>query len=95
MISEEFLPIGSIIKLHNLKSKVMIAGFCLKNNDSIYDYCGVLYPGGIKDKNSYLYFYKSDITQIVKIGPIDIESIVLLEKVKEFFRNSKKETKGY
>lgn len=87
MINKIYLPIGTIIKLFDLDSKIMIIGYMMKDNKNIVsDYCGCIYPSGIKSKKEILYFNKNQITEIIKLGPIDGE----VKKIIEFIEQKNK-----
>jgi len=76
------LPIGTIVELNDCENMVMIIGFLMSSRDGlIYDYCGCEYPMGLLNKNDYLYFDKSNIIGLKKMGYINKEVLDVLEKV--------------
>ncbi|MBQ9072548.1 MAG: DUF4176 domain-containing protein [Bacilli bacterium] len=85
MLNKIILPIGTIIKLIESDSKVMITGYLMKNKNTgyIYDYCGCEYPIGVKNKESNLYFDKRDISKIIKIGYINQEFLLIEKRLKK------------
>ena len=71
-----FLPIGSIVALKNLKKKVMVTCIYVKDPDNdklIYDYCGCMYPEGAVINNKNILFNGSDISEVVFMGYTDID----------------------
>lgn len=70
-----YLPIGSVVLLHNGKKKVMIYGRRqVRNGEKLeYDYIACLYPeGNINDNHRYL-FNHEDIETVVFRGYSDAE----------------------
>ncbi|MBQ4528367.1 MAG: DUF4176 domain-containing protein [Clostridia bacterium] len=64
----DFLPIGSVVKLKELKHFVAICGYYPTYKDERKDYFGVLLPFGKSESNPMLYFYMDDIEEIVFEG---------------------------
>lgn len=85
MISDIILPIGTIVKLIESDSKVMIMGYSMKSKQGgyLYDYCGCEYPYGILNKENIVYFDKKDVRSILKLGYRDDEFSLLEEKMKK------------
>lgn len=82
------LPIGSIVSLHDCNFKVMIMGYSMKDKDgNVYDYCGCRFPMGLIDKKSILCFDRANIVGIRKIGFIDDEAKVFLDKLEDSYYN--------
>lgn len=79
------LPIGSIVKLKEIKQRVMIIGVLQQGQDSpdqIYDYAVVPYPEGLHDTHLNIGVYHSNIEEVVFRGYEDKERqafLVLLE----------------
>ena len=69
-ISNELLPVGSVVLLKDSTKKVMIIGqnqIEVGNNDVIYDYSACLYPGGYINANTYL-FDNEQIDSVYHVG---------------------------
>ena len=50
-MNNQFLPIGTVVKLINDNNKIVIIGYLMKNKQGYtYDYCGCRYPIGVTDK---------------------------------------------
>lgn len=67
----DYLPIGSIVKLKKGITKVMIIGYCkCFDSDKIKnkDYIACVYPTGIVDFEKVIAFKKSDIEEILLSG---------------------------
>lgn len=79
------LPIGSIIKLHDIQKKVMIYGRFQKQegDPKIWDYLGCMYPEGhIKPENSFLFDHPK-IENICYMGFQDAEETEFLNYVEK------------
>ena len=87
-MTNQFLPIGTIVKLLNLKKKIMVTGFLMKNENQVYDYCGCIYPEGINDEYKRFHFNKNDIIEVVKLGLVDKETQEVLNKVNNYKNNT-------
>lgn len=72
---EKYLPVGSVVKLKDGVKRLVITGFGCKNaeDNSIYDYCGCLYPEGMIVANKALLFNHDQIERVDYIGLIDEE----------------------
>lgn len=93
MISEVFLPIGSIVELEESDAKIMITGYLIGNDKYIYDYCGYVYPKGRISKMDTLYFDKIDIVKVIKWGYTDEEVKAVTKKVEEHSKKTNKRRK--
>lgn len=81
-MNNQFLPIGTVVKLINEDSKIVIIGYLMKNKQGYtYDYCGCKYPMGVIDNYYNYYFNKSDIIEIIKLGLVDKETNDVLNKI--------------
>ena len=70
----KLLPIGSVVMLQNGKKEVMITGFYIvteKEPNTIYDYCGCMYPEGTITSEQNLVFNHNQIVKILHIGYIN------------------------
>ncbi len=74
-MNERLLPIGTIILLKNVKSKIMITSYFIFSTTNIdgkvYDYGGCAYPAGIVETGSAFAFNHDDIQEVVHLGYID------------------------
>lgn len=71
---EKFLPIGTIVMLKGGSHRVMITGFCCKDDSSkVYDYIGCLYPEGVISTDKNLLFDHESIDKIYYMGLSDKE----------------------
>ena len=73
---KEFLPIGTVVMLKGGSKRVMITGFCVreeKKPDTIWDYSGCLYPEGILSSNQTCMFNHEQIDKIYHLGLADDE----------------------
>ncbi len=68
MNNNDWLPIGSIVKLKESSFRVMISGYKILKDNTFYDYLGFLYPVGLVHKNEGIIFKKDEIDNIVFIG---------------------------
>lgn len=67
----EYMPLGSIVRLNNFPHPFMICGKLIerKNQNKIYDYCACLYPEGILSEQENLrYFNRNEITEVLFTG---------------------------
>lgn len=62
------LAIGSVVLLKDANKKLMITGILQKNEETTYDYIGVLYPEGYIDAQTMFLFNHSDIVEICYLG---------------------------
>ena len=70
---EEFLPIGSVVRLKDAKKKLVIMGVMpvkhtFNGTDVAYDYLGVPYPEGYMNRDTGLLFNHDKIDEIVFMG---------------------------
>lgn len=75
-LSNKLLPIGSVVKLVDRESKIMISGrqqIDLETGDG-FDYIGCEYPGGFDGENAILFDAES-IIMIYFIGYQDVTEI--------------------
>lgn len=79
---ENLLPLGSVVLLKDAESLVMIISRLVATNesDSIFDYSACLYPEGIVDMNSLVFFNRGDIERVYFIGFQDSEELELQER---------------
>lgn len=86
MTYEKYLPVGTVLMLKGGKKRVMITGFCIVSNEdkeTVYDYCGCMYPEGIIKTEQALLFNHDQIDKIYYLGLIDEEEKDFKNKLKE------------
>lgn len=99
---EDILPLGSIVKLKNNKTFVIIGYISYKNNeDGAYDYICCLPHVGIKREKidlkldvDFFYINKYEIDKVLFIGYSD-EDFEKYKLVLSFYTNEKEKIKGY
>ena len=83
-----YLPIGTIVTLHNCSFDVLVMGYSMKNKDGdVYDYCGCRSPIGLMNNKDLLCFDRENISGIKKMGYIDDEAKVFLDKIEATYYN--------
>lgn len=85
-MTNDFLPIGSIVRLEGGNKKLMITGFCPMAEDEpeyVYDYCGCLYPEGVITSEENYVFDHEDIEEVSFIGFEDDEGKEYQKKINE------------
>ena len=101
-MNENLLPVGSVVRLYNSTTKVMIMGYCPVGQATpgyVWDYSGIPYPYGFMDASKVLQFNKEQIEKIMAIGYQDVETFDFMEKLMPAVRklketNGKKENSG-
>lgn len=70
MRNDEFLPVGSVVRLKNAKRDVVVIGYTIveENSVKVWDYMGCAYPVGVVASDQNLLFNRSDIDCVVFIG---------------------------
>lgn len=85
----KFLPVGSIVLLNGATKRLMITGFCTidgENSETMYDYCGCLYPEGMISSDETALFNHDQIAQVYHVGYSDEEEVAFKEKLNELVR---------
>ena len=75
-MNREYLPLGSIVLLNGGKKKLMITGYAVSTPEypeTIFDYCGCMYPEGIIRSDTICVFNHSEINKIIFRGYLDKE----------------------
>ena len=74
---EYLLPIGSVVLLKDADRKLMIVGRLAagSEDDTIYDYVGVLYPDGLLTSEDTYFFMHADIDRTYFVGFQDEEEL--------------------
>ena len=62
------LPLGTVIKIKDVKKYIMIVGKKATYSDYIFDYVGVYYPEGFGTQDTMLPFNNKAIEKIIFIG---------------------------
>ena len=72
---DNYLPLGSVVLLHEGKKRLMIYGRKQLNpsDNKIYDYIGCLYPEGNIESNTAFLFNNENIRQVFFLGLQDKE----------------------
>jgi hypothetical protein len=93
MMFEGLLPIGTVVLLKNSTKKLMIIGLCqaeADDPDSIWDYCGCVFPEGYLGPEKMYMFNGDQIEQVFALGYQDQEQMKFkkyadeaLEKIRE------------
>ena len=92
---EKYLPVGTVVMLKGGSKRAMITGFCTfanENKETMYDYCGCLYPEGMISSTQTLMFNHEQIEKIYYIGLIDEEEKEFKQKLNEVIKNINQET---
>ena len=77
----ELFPIGSVVKLKDLKQPVMIIGRMVISADKRdFDYVGVLYPVGYLGDEKVLCFNHDKIVEEIHRGYLNESELVLRER---------------
>jgi hypothetical protein len=87
---EKYLPLGTVVMLHNGTKRVMITGFCAvaeENKNKIYDYSGCLYPEGFISSSKTLLFDHNQIKTIYFLGYSDDEEKQFKMELKNIISN--------
>lgn len=88
-LNEKFLPIGTVVRLHNVKKRFMITGFCAiaknGNNSKVFDYSGCLFPEGFVNNNQTALFNHEQIDEVVHLGLLDEEDKLFKNKLNDMF----------
>ena len=80
----ELLPIGSVVLLKNSEKRITVMGFCQAkpdDTDTVYDYCGCLYPEGYIDAEHVYLFNHEQVEKVYSLGYMDEEQFAFREKI--------------
>ncbi len=90
MNNVKYLPIGTVVMLKGGKRKIMIIGFEMSSNkDGVnkhYDYAGCIYPEGMLDYNTGLFFNHDQIEKIYYMGYKSDEHILFDKALKDYIK---------
>lgn len=86
LTNEKYLPIGTVVILKKSEKKIMIIGFMISNltnkeDTTVYDYAGCLYPEGQLSSSETLVFNHEDIKEICFNGYQDESEIAFKDKL--------------
>ena len=90
-MEEKFLPIGTVVMLKGGSKRLMITGFCTmdaKNPDTMFDYCGCLYPEGIVRSDQNGLFNHDQIERVYHKGLVDEEERQFKAKLNELLASN-------
>lgn len=80
IFSKQYLPVGSVVGLHEDSRRLLIIGRQLysETNQVIRDYAAVNYPNGFTDsKEPFVLFKKQDIHVVYHYGCVDEKEMQL------------------
>lgn len=89
---DKYLPIGTVVTLKGGTKRIMITGFCCKENNEaskVFDYCALLYPEGFIE-NHFMLFDHSQIEKIHYIGLNDDENKLFQNNLKNYMEQNQK-----
>ncbi len=74
---KNMLPIGSVVRIVGAERRLMVCGRLVArgNDDTLYDYVGVIYPEGMVDSDNMFFFNRDAVEQVLFIGFQDEEEI--------------------
>lgn len=90
MMVKDLLPIGSVVKLKNMKKKIMIIGIMPmkqinEKQTKVYDYMGVPYPEGFIGAKAGALFDHKNIETIIFIGYENKERELFVTTIQNVF----------
>ena len=80
MEENNLIPLGSIVKLKNIKDRVMLIGIDQISDGIKFDYSGCIHPYGFLGSDKLLLFNADQIEEVVFKGFYD-------DEVKEYFED--------
>lgn len=82
---KKFLPLGSVVKIQGINSRIMVTGFLQKEREGekVWDYCAVLFPNGVLDSENMILFDNEVIEVIYFIGMQDPEVFSMMKELSE------------
>lgn len=75
-------PIGTVVLLKEGEKAIMIIGYAFidtSDQNTVYDYCGCLYPEGIIASDEFLLFQHENIEKVLNLGYINDDAEVFLD----------------
>lgn len=83
-MTQELLPIGSVVQLTESTALVMIAGYLPVNSeqqDSVWDYSGFKFPIGYTSDEELYCFNQEQIETVYSYGYRDIETDIFMSRL--------------
>ena len=90
---DNILPIGTVVKLKDINTKIIICGYCSESeNESkyVWDYSGFGFPLGYTNPNMIVSFDSDQIETIITYGFQDEEQLNYMEEFKEVIKDIEK-----
>ena len=91
---EKYLPIGTVVKLKDADTRIMIVGFypeiILNNKKVRYDYSACLFPEGVLSSDKSLVFNHDQIDKLYFYGLVDEEQKIFMNRLKELIEEEEK-----
>ncbi|MBL0386030.1 DUF4176 domain-containing protein [Tumebacillus sp. ITR2] len=80
-VETDYLPLGTIVRLHKGTKRLMIYGRCLQKEETHeeFDYVGVPYPEGYLNPEKTFVFNHSAIEEVIHLGFVDEEEVIAQE----------------
>ena len=97
-MENQFLPIGTVVRLKESTADVMIAGYLPINPSQpnyVWDYSGFKYPIGYVDNNEVYCFDGEQIEEIHAIGYQDKEQLAFAAELEEMAEEVRIEAQMY
>lgn len=88
---EEFLPVGSVVRLKGGTRKTIIMGYLQfdeKEREKVYDYMGVPFPTGYMGMGSVFLFDEDSIEEVYFRGYEDASTAQLLSAVSQMLETA-------
>ena len=92
---EEFLPIGSVVKLKGAQKNLMVTGYLsiIPETREEFDNCGCLWPIGYLDSKTLTLFNKDAIEKVIHEGYSDAEQKEFSQKLIELSKEIEEKIK--
>lgn len=90
---DNILPIGTVVKLKGINTKIIICGYCSESeNESnyVWDYSGFGFPLGYTKPDMIVSFDSDQIETIITYGFQDEEQLSYIEEFKEVIKDIEK-----
>lgn len=83
-LKNEFLPLGSIVKIRFHSERMLIVGYypILSGSKEIYSYLAVPYSTGFINNSNYFFINRNIIKYVYSLGYVDLEASEFLKKLK-------------
>lgn len=86
-MNDNILPIGSVVRIKDLKKPIMIFGYLQKSgvaHAKVVDYVGVPYPEGNIGMYAQIGFQRNDICEVLFEGYMTDEFLPWSERIKTY-----------